>query len=386
MGRAGWSGRRRSPGRAALLLWLLWGGCDCTSRSHGPLEAGAPEAGLPEVEATRCEELGPGPEGTVCVEAGWFALPLWSTMRWDVGPTRCEMPRARPVFLPAFHIDVTEVSNEQWLEAVEAGVVEPPPARCGVTVRPGPLGDPEYETRSGWREDGTVPGARRRQPVVCIPPRQAQAYCAWRGGRLPTVLEWMKAGRAPWPDQRRFPWGDEPPPLDLGAGDEGWMEQQNRITREYAHLTGYPDRFGIDQIPLLADVGTRPLGASAYGVQDMAGNVAEWLQTCPEELAGLARDEPLVVRALPGRAALTCPGRDRLAAGSHWGTPVTPGLALGVSTVSPAGVMRAYDYTPASPDECQWFAEDLGAWVSVEEPLRTIHWGVGLRCVYPGAE
>jgi formylglycine-generating enzyme required for sulfatase activity len=70
-------------------------------------------------------------------------------------------------------------------------------------------------------------------PAVVGHPRQAEAYCAWREGRLPTETEWFLA--ACGYDGRTYPWGEERPkgranvnslglvstlafPTDVGAG------------------------------------------------------------------------------------------------------------------------------------------------------------------------
>jgi iron(II)-dependent oxidoreductase len=87
-------------------------------------------------------------------------------------------------------------------------------------------------------------------PVVGVNYEDASAYADWAGKRLPTEQEWEKA--ASWgpnaTKKRMWPWGDE-------AGE-------GRATVSSDHPT---------------TVGSEPDGASAYGVQDLAGNVFEWV-------------------------------------------------------------------------------------------------------------
>lgn len=142
---------------------------------------------------------------------------------------------AHKVTLPDFYIDKFEVTNEQYRKF------------CDETRRPYPT-DPWWSKKIMNVDDyfRTQP----RMPVVGVSWEDAAAYAKWAGKRLPSEAEWEKA--ASWDPQaaqkRQWAWGD--------ARDAG-----------RAHV-------GADRP---RQVGQTPGGASAYGVQDMAGNVAEWV-------------------------------------------------------------------------------------------------------------
>ena len=152
---------------------------------------------------------------------------------------------AHPVALRAFYIDKTEVTNRQYRACVEAGVCTPP-EKAGSYTREQYYNDPAYDN----------------YPVIWITQEQAESYCAWVGGRLPTEAEWEYAARGP--DSLVFPWGNEFDGTRLNYCD---LECGTGI-RDLSISDGYADT---------APVGSYPSGISWCGALDMAGNVREWV-------------------------------------------------------------------------------------------------------------
>lgn len=93
---------------------------------------------------------------------------------------------------------------------------------------------------------------REDLPVVHVCYFEADAFARWSGKRLPTEAEWEKA--ALWDPganlSRPYPWGSEAPD---------------------------PRRANLDQLAFQpAPIGAFPGGASAFGVEQLIGDVWEW--------------------------------------------------------------------------------------------------------------
>lgn len=132
--------------------------------------------------------------------------------------------------LSEFHISEFEVTHQQFLEFIQA---------TGYT----PADDSDY--LKDWHDGTSIPEWAASFPVVWVSQQDAQAYCRFRGGRLPSQEQWEKAARGP--GGNLFPWGNKVTPPDVA-----------NINSERAE-----------------PVGNRPADRSPYDVYDMGGNVSE---------------------------------------------------------------------------------------------------------------
>ena len=168
----------------------------------------------------------------------------------------------RSVRIAAFRIMRTEVTNAQFEAFVTASGYRPDTksgARAYVWT------DKWRVVKSAdWRHpQGAKSGieGKARHPVVQVSARDADAFCAWYGLRLPLEDEWEYAARGT--DGRRFPWGNDAPRRHAGR------------RANFGTITCCATD-GSDGHLRTAPVASYPAGISPFGLQDMAGNVWEW--------------------------------------------------------------------------------------------------------------
>ncbi|MCV7225904.1 ergothioneine biosynthesis protein EgtB [Mycolicibacterium komossense] len=163
---------------------------------------------------------------------------------------------AHVVDLPGFRIGRVPVTNAEWQAFIDDGGYRRPELwsargwdhRCQAALVAPQFWLPEG-TRARFGHVEAIPGD---EPVQHVTFFEAEAYAEWAGARLPTEIEWEKA--AAWDPEagarRRYPWGSAPP------------------SGEVANLGGGALR--------PAPVGAYPGGASAYGAEQLLGDVWEW--------------------------------------------------------------------------------------------------------------
>jgi formylglycine-generating enzyme required for sulfatase activity len=210
------------------------------------------------------------PAGMVAVPAGKYRIgsdgkefdEIRKRLRYD--PQQGQLDKCvlgwppHDVELDEFFIDVNEVTNKYWAEFVKDTGRKPPkhwsPAekKAGSSIAP-PNGQPAG--------DEMIPAGMENLPITFVTYDEVVLFCEWWGRRLPTEFEWEAAARyKPAGDKslRWWPWGDT---YDL---TKPFCNNQTAAT--------HPLRQGKHN---LTPVGSFPLGKSALGLNDLAGNAYE---------------------------------------------------------------------------------------------------------------
>ncbi len=205
--------------RRLSLLWIAVLLVACSSSSPAPILTAVPAL---HIDSTEIAEK----DGMVLlyVPAGEFRMGSAGT---EQDAQLDEQPQ-HAVYLDAFWIDRTEVTNAMYAKCIQAGACQPP-----------------------WQSSSSQFGNPRfaNYPVAGMTWLRAKAYCEWAGRRLPTEAEWEKAARGT--DGRLYPWGNAVP---------------------NSQLLNFDAALGNT-----VEVGSYPAGASPYGALDMAGNLWEWV-------------------------------------------------------------------------------------------------------------
>lgn len=160
----------------------------------------------------------------VLIPAGPFSMGSGEEGEFD------EIPQHN-VFVSAFYMDKYEVTNEDYQRFIR--------------------GTQYHKQSIPFFQDDITLLFGPKLPAVGVSWDDALTYCQWLEKRLPTEAEWEKAARGE--DGRIWPWG-------------------NNFGFNNANVLGDEDGYKYT-----APVGSFETGRSAYGLYDMAGNVAEWV-------------------------------------------------------------------------------------------------------------
>ena len=162
---------------------------------------------------------------------------MGSDPRAAAPPFANEHPQQR-LDLPQFVISRVPITNAQYHHFIRASGYPPP----------------------GHWQDGEPAPDSAALPITYVTWHDAQAFCQWANVRLPSEAEWEKAARGEAEaaaDARWWPWGNSLP------------------TARHCHFNGQAQGIAPAAQSVMA-VGQLPVGASPYGLLDMAGNVWEW--------------------------------------------------------------------------------------------------------------
>ena len=177
-----------------------------------------------ECETGRCAD---SRVGKFCASPGMVVVPAGMFMRGCLAKdTQCaadERPQ-RSVMVSGFEINQYELTQSEYDACVKAGACPSP--------------------------SGFNPAGRPNHPVGNVTWAMANTFCTWANKRLPTEAEWEKAARGP--GGTIYPWGDEAP--------------KDCSIAQYK-ACGLADSVGVGQLT----------GTSGYGIEDLGGNVAEWV-------------------------------------------------------------------------------------------------------------
>jgi sulfatase modifying factor 1 len=178
----------------------------------------------------------------VLIPAGYF------TMGSPKGSGEKDEHPSHRVWVSSFYMDKYLVTFDQYDKFCQATGMEKPPDGYILYKVPSPH----------W--------GRGKRPVFNITWKEADAYCKWAGGRLPTEAEWEKAVKGG--TESYYFWGKDPGQ----ASDYAW----------YGGNSGYK---------------TWPVGqlkSNPFGLYDIVGNLWEWVADCysPDYYAGSPSRNP----------------------------------------------------------------------------------------------
>ena len=235
----------KPKGLLVILVVCSWVLSACQSAQTPPVATVAPSTNTPvptnTSEPTSTPEPSPVPILTLLSQKDGMILMYVTEGKFTMGSTSTihdsgfsDAAPVHVVYLDAYWIDQTEVTNEMYAKCVDEGKCTAP----SDTIKFSNL-------------------SYAKHPVVNVDWYQATAYCSWAERRLPTEAEWEKAARST--DGRTYPWGEG---IDCTIANYFGKDNENS-----------------DCVGDTTPVGSYQSGKSPYGVYDMAGNAWEWVSS-----------------------------------------------------------------------------------------------------------
>ncbi len=158
---------------------------------------------------------------------------------------------AHPVKVKGFELDRYEVTVEHYRICVKQGGCEAP----------------VKADLCNYHKDDLLD-----HPMNCVALEEAEAYCSWVDKRVPTEVEFEYAAGGGG-KKRLFPWGNGlPEKKQLNACGTECRHSAEMSSRALRNIVEADDGF-----PMTAPVGSFEAGETSDGVQDLAGNVWEWV-------------------------------------------------------------------------------------------------------------
>lgn len=213
--------------------------------------------------------------GDIAALPEWVYLPAGTysmgSSNYDAQYTEPAEQPPHSITLNPFWMQRTEVSNANYAACVADSACTPPTASASATQA-------NYYGNDAFAD----------YPVLFVTHDQAQAYCQWVDGRLPTEAEWEYAARFPTSGTSYYIWGVNPDQAD-------------------ASLANFGKNSG-DTIPVTALLD----GANEAGLLNMHGNVWEWTADW--------FDENYYATSPEGNPTGPTSGSEKVARGGSWST------------------------------------------------------------------
>jgi formylglycine-generating enzyme len=259
---------------------------DASPPDDAPGDDAPPPDGPPQPVVPSCAQLprtcGAGGASDCCAS---LAVPGGTYFRsFDLAQDGLSGDKAAPATVSAFRLDRYEITVGRFRAFVMAGQgtrLAPPDEGVGKHDSIAGSGwDPAWNESLASTKEGLMtslkcnatfatwtdaPGANETRPMNCLTWYEAQAFCSWDGGYLPSEAEWNFAA-AGGDQQRAYAWSSPAESLELTPENASYHDGTSCVGDGQAGCA----------VTDLVPVGNRGAGDGRWGHSDLAGNVWEW--------------------------------------------------------------------------------------------------------------